>query len=71
MKYWKWFDAFGVNSYLFEWNQVKLLKMAMLKDKIKVDMLTPSLDEELKAMAFRFKEIQLKRFKLRFHLILS
>jgi hypothetical protein len=41
--------------------------MAMLKVKIKVDMLTPSLDEELKAMAFRFKEIQLKRFELRFH----
>jgi hypothetical protein len=47
-----------------------MLKMAMLKDKIKVDMLTPSLDED-KNHGIRFKGNQLKRFKFRFHLILS
>ena len=34
-----------------------MLKMAMLKKKIKVNMLTPSLNENLKAMAFGLKEI--------------
>ena len=46
-----------------------MLKMAMLKEKIKIDMLTSSLGEDWKAMAFRLN--QLKRFKLRFHFILS
>ena len=34
-----------------------MLKMAMLKKKIKVDMMTSSLDEDSEAMAFGLKEI--------------
>ena len=34
-----------------------MLKMAMLKEKIKIDMMTPSLVEEMKVMACGSKEI--------------
>jgi hypothetical protein len=48
-----------------------MLKMAMLKKKIKVDMVTPSLDEDCEAMAFRLKEINSSASNSIFHLILS
>ena len=48
-----------------------MLKMAMLKKKIKIDMVTSSLDEDWEAKAFGLKEINSSATKSVFHLILS
>ena len=65
-------DLIHLESTHIYWMQPShMLKMAMPKEKIKIDMIDTLTWWSLKYMAFRFKGNQLKRFKFRFYLILS
>jgi hypothetical protein len=53
-----WSDLIHLELTHIYWMQSShMLKMAMLKEKIKIDMFTSSLGEDWKAMAFGLKEI--------------
>jgi hypothetical protein len=77
---WKWVKSLMDNLVEGDLMHLKLIHIYWMestcsrwlcsKEKIKVDMLAPSLDEDCKT-SLRFDKDQLKRFKFLFHLILS
>ena len=64
-------DLIHLGLFIFdEWNQVTCSRWLCSSKKINIDMLAPSLDEDLKTR-HQFKRDQLKRYKFVFPLILS